>query len=141
MIADVSTPARSPSDRSRVTAAVTGRTDEPALFIHTEVGCIVAVLSGALDRTRAPVLREQLIRLLSPVTSRLVLDMSLISHVDNVGLAVLVGTARRARLLGGSLRLAVVGPAAAAAMGAAGLDGQFEIFPTVRSAVSSPAPL
>lgn len=140
MIADGRTPARSQSDRCRVTAAATGRDDVPALLTRTEEGCIVAVLSGAFDSTRVPVLREQLFRLLRPGTSRLVLDMSLVSHVDARGLAVLVGTAGRARLLGGCLRLAAVGPAVAAAVCAAGLERQFTIFPTVRSAVSSPAP-
>jgi anti-sigma B factor antagonist len=139
MIADVGTPARSQPDRSRAAAVVTGRAEIPPLLTRTEDGCVVAVLSGAFDITRAPVLREQLIRLLRPATSRLVLDMSLVSHVDAGGLAVLVGTARRARLLGGFLRLAAVGAAVAMAVGAAGLDRQFEIFPTVRSAVSSPA--
>jgi anti-anti-sigma factor len=140
MIAGVSTPARSQSDRSRVTAAVTSRTDGPALLVRTENACTVAVLNGAFDITRAPVLREQLIRLLRPATSRLVLDMSLVSHVDAGGLAVLVGTARRARLLGGFLRLADVGPAVSAAVCAAGLDRQIKIFPTVQTAVSGPAP-
>jgi anti-sigma B factor antagonist len=139
MIADVGTPARRQPDRSRATAAVTGQTDIPALLTRAEDGCVVVILSGAFDITRAPVLREQLIRLLRPATCRLVLDMSLVSRVDAVALAVLVGTARRARLLGGFLRLAAVGPAVAMAVCAAGLDRQFEIFPTVRSAVSSPA--
>jgi len=77
--------------------------------------------------------------MLRPASSRLVLDLSLVSHIDAVGLAVLVGTERRARLLGGSLRLAAVKPAVGMAMRAAGLDRLLEIFPTVQSAVSSPA--
>ena len=53
---------------------------------------------------------------------------------------VLVGTARRARLLGGSLRLAAPTPAMTKALRAAGLDMQLDIFPTVQSAIRSPAP-
>jgi anti-anti-sigma regulatory factor len=52
-------------------------------------------------------------------------------------MAVLVGTGRRARLLGGSLRLAAPTPAMASALRAAGLDMEFDIFPTVQAAVSS----
>lgn len=104
-----------------------------------ERGYLVAILSGRLDTTRAPVVREQLLRLLRPAASRLVLDLTLVSHIDAVGLAVLVGTERRARLLGGSLRLAAARPAVGMAVRAAGLDRLLEIFPTVQTAVSSPA--
>ena len=39
-----------------------------------------------------------------------VIDLSKVSHCDASGLAVLIGTGRRARLLGGFLRLAAVSP-------------------------------
>jgi anti-anti-sigma factor len=126
-------------DRGHVMRAVTDRSDNLALVTRTERGYLVAVLSGALDVTRAPALREQLLRLLRPAASRLVLDLSMVSHVDGGGLAVLVGTERRARLLGGSLRLAAVRPVVGVAVRAAGLDRLIEIFPTVQSALSSPA--
>jgi anti-sigma B factor antagonist len=71
--------------------------------------------------------------------SQLVLDLTLVSHIDAGGLAVLVGTERRARLLGGSLRLAAARPAVGMAVDAAGLDRLLDIFPTVKSAVSGPA--
>jgi anti-sigma B factor antagonist len=119
--------------------AATGRTHNLVLPTRTERGYLVAVLSGGLDGTRAAALREQFLRMLRPAASRLVLDLSLVSHVDAGGLAVLVGTERRARLLGGSLRLAAVKPAVDMAVRAAGLDRLLEIFPTVESAVSSPA--
>jgi anti-sigma B factor antagonist len=118
--------------------AVTGRKHIPTFATRTERAYQVAVLSGALDNAHAPALREQLLCLLRPAASRLVLDLSLVSHVDAGGLAVLVGTDRRARLLGGCLRLAAVKPAVDMAMRAAGLDRLIEIFPTVQSAVSSP---
>src|SRR5258706_334198 len=84
--------------------------------------------------------RERFPPLLRPATSRLVIDLSLVGHTDASGLAVLVGTARRARLLGGSLRLAAPTPAMTKALRAAGLDMQLDIFPTVQSAIRSPAP-
>jgi anti-sigma B factor antagonist len=130
---------RAVADRGHVTHAVTCRGHNVALATRTERAYQVAVLSGVLDVTRAPTLREQLICLLRPTASRLVLDLSLVSHVDASGLAVLVGTDRRARLLGGRLRLAAVKPAVGMAVRAAGLDRLIEIFPTVQSAVSSPA--
>jgi anti-sigma B factor antagonist len=126
-------------DRDYTMHATTGRTHNLASPTRTERGYLVAVLSGGLDGARATALREQLLRMLRPAASRLVLDLSLVSHVDAGGLAVLVGTERRARLLGGSLRLAAVKPAVGIAVRAAGLDRLLEVFPTVQSAVSSPA--
>lgn len=127
-------------DGGNAMLTATGRTHHLALLpTRTERGHLVAVLSGGLDGTRAATLREQLLRMLRPGASRLVLDLSLVSHVDAGGLAVLVGTERRARLLGGSLRLAAVKPPVGMAVRAAGLDRLLEIFPTVQSAVSSPA--
>jgi anti-sigma B factor antagonist len=117
---------------------VTDRICDPVFVTRAERGSTVAVLTGALDVTRAPALREQCLHMLRP-GSRLVMDMSLVSHVDAGGLAFLVGTGRRARLLGGSLRLAAVTPALDQALRVAGLDKLFEIFPTVQSAVSCPA--
>jgi anti-sigma B factor antagonist len=104
-----------------------------------ERGYLVAALSGRLDSARAPAVREQLLRLLRPAASRLVLDLTLVSDIDAAGLAVLVGTERRARLLGGSLRLAAARPAVSMAVHAAGLDWLLRSFPTVQAAVSSPA--
>jgi anti-sigma B factor antagonist len=129
---------RGRSDRDYAMHAAGGRTHSLALPTRTERGYLVAVLSGGLDGMRTTALREQLLRMLRPAASRLVLDLSLVGHVDSGGLAVLVGTERRARLLGGSLRLAALKPAVGMAVRAAGLDRLLEIFPTVQSAVSSP---
>jgi anti-anti-sigma factor len=126
-------------DPGHVMHAATGRIHDLALPTRTERGYLIVVLSGGLDGARATALREQLLRMLRPAASRLVLDLSLVSHVDAGGLAVLVGTERRARLLGGSLRLAAVKPAVGMAVRAAGLEWLLEIFPTVQSALSSPA--
>jgi anti-anti-sigma factor len=137
--ATTASPPRGGPDHGRMLRAVTGRSHLPALPARTECGYQIAVITGRLDVTRAPALREPLLRLLRPGTSRLILDLSLVSHVDASGLAVLVGTERRARLLGGSLRLAAARPAVGMAVRAAGLDRLLEIFPTVKSAVHSPA--
>jgi anti-anti-sigma factor len=104
-----------------------------------ERGYLVAALSGRLDSARAPAVREQLLRLLRPAASQLVLDLTLVSDIDAAGLAVLVGTERRARLLGGSLRLAAARPAVSMAVKTSGLDWLLASFPTVAAAVSSPA--
>ena len=62
-------------------------------------------LGGGLDLASAPALREQLIDVLHRGTGLLVLDLSRVLSCDSAGLSVLVGTQRRARLLGTKMRL------------------------------------
>ena len=97
-------------ERRRTTDSAT--TTAPGLALSTPAagGVTIAELSGELDIAGAPALREQLLGLLRSGSSRLVIDLSKVSHCDASGLAVLIGTGRRARLLGGFLRLAAVSP-------------------------------
>jgi anti-anti-sigma factor len=97
-------------------------------------GYVVAELSGELGIASAPALREQLISLLR-AASHLIIDLSAVEHADASGLAVLVGSGRRARLLGGSLRLAAPSPGVARVLSATGLNQHLDIFPTVRTAI------
>jgi anti-anti-sigma factor len=106
------------------------------LTVETAGGITIAELTGELDVASAPVLREQLLSLLRPSSSRLVLDLSKVSFCDASGLAVLVNTARRARLLGGFLRLAAVSPQAGQVLRITGLDRHLANFPTVQAAVA-----
>jgi hypothetical protein len=68
-----------------------------ALSAPAAGGITIAGLSGKLDIARAPALREQLLGLLRPGSSWLVIDLSKVSHCDASGLAVLISTGRRAR--------------------------------------------
>jgi anti-sigma B factor antagonist len=97
-------------------------------------GYVIAALSGELGIASAPALREQLLRLLR-AASHLIIDLSAVEHADASGLAVLVGSGRRARLLGGSLRLAAPSPEVARVLSATGLNQHLDIFPTVRAAI------
>lgn len=103
-------------------------------------GCTVAVLSGELDITSAPALREELLRLLSPAASRLIIDLSATRCADPSGVAVLVGSARRARLLGGWLRLASPAPEVARVLLVTGIDRHLDTFPTVQDAITGQRP-
>jgi anti-sigma B factor antagonist len=130
---------RGAPDRRRAAEAVARSRRAMAALPPEERGYQVAALSGRLDSERAPAVRDQLLRLLRPAASQLVLDLTQVTDIDAVGLAVLVGTERRARLLGGCLRLAAARPAVSIAVHAAGLDWLLGSFPTVQAAVSSPA--
>jgi anti-anti-sigma factor len=100
-------------------------------------GFTIAALIGDLDVACAPVLREQLLGVLGAHASRLVVDLSEVSYCDASGLAVLVSTARRARLLGGVMRLVAPAPAVAAALHITGLDRHLDTFLTVSAAITN----
>ena len=108
-----------------------GITVNPNLDISTRTvdGITTAELAGELDIASAPALREQLLSLLRPGSSRLVIDLSKVSICDASGLAVLVGVSRRARLLGGFLRLAAVSPQADRVLHSTGLHRHLPISP------------
>jgi anti-sigma B factor antagonist len=108
-----------------------GITVNPSLDISTRTvdGITIAKLAGELDLASAPALREQLLSLLRPGSSRLVIDLSKVSICDASGLAVLVGVGRRARLLGGFLRLAAVSPQADRLLHITGLHRHLPISP------------
>ena len=100
-------------------------------------GYVIAALRGELDIASAPGLREQLLGLLRPAISRLIIDLSAVRYADSSGVAVLVGTGRRAGLLGGWLRLAAPSPEVARVLSATGIGQHLEIFPTVQAAITS----
>jgi len=68
-------------------------------------GHIIVSLCDDLDFAAAPALRERLIDVLHRCTDLLILDLSHVPSCDAAGLAVLIGTQRRARLLGITMRL------------------------------------
>jgi anti-sigma B factor antagonist len=107
--------------------------------VRTADGITIAELAGELDLASAPALREQLLRLLRAGSSRLVLDLSRVSFCDASGLAVLVGTAHRARRRGGFLRLAAVSPQTARVLNLTGLHRHLPTFATVPAASGTPA--
>ena len=113
----------------------------PTLSVRSKGGYTVVTISGELDIASAPVLREQLLGLLRPGASRIVIDLSGVIFCDASGLAVLVGASRRAGLLDGVLRLAAPTPLTATVLRLTGLDSRFEIFATVPEAVGAPAHL
>ena len=110
----------------------------PGVPVRIADGVPVAELSGELDLASAPALREQLLGLLRPGASRLVLDLSRVTFCDASGLAVLVGASHRARVLGGFLRLAAVSPPTDRVLRITGLGRHLSIYPTVHAATVAP---
>jgi anti-sigma B factor antagonist len=116
-------------------------TDRPpglGFVSHTRNGCTVAELSGELDIVCVPTLRGQLLGALRPDASRLVVDLSRVDFCDASGLSVLIGTGRRAKLLGGFLRLVAPTRPVMLVMRITGLHRRLDIFSTVLTATTSP---
>ena len=101
-------------------------------------------LRGALDTAAAPALRERLSGALRPGPRLLVLDLSGVASCDVSGLAVLIGTQRRARHLGLAVRLAAPSLPIAKLLHSTGLERFFAIYPDLSGALASqpyaPAP-
>lgn len=103
---------------------------------RTDRGHVVATLGGVLDGAIAPALREYLLGLAHESAGRLIIDLSAVTHADVNGLTVLVGTGRRAILLGGLLRLAAPAPGVVSALNTSGLDRQLHVYRSVEAAIS-----
>jgi len=108
------------------------------LSVRDQDGFTITAISGDLDIACVPAVREQLLGILGPHVSRIVVDLAGVTFCDASGLAVLIGASRRAWLLGGVLRLAAPAPPVTAVLRLTGLDLQFEIFATVSAAISAP---
>jgi anti-sigma B factor antagonist len=107
------------------------------LSARTAGGIAIARLSGELAIASSPVLRDELLGLLRRGSTRLILDLSGVTSCDASGLAVLVGTSHRARLLGGSLGLAALSAAVDDRLHATGLRQHFDVFATVEAAAAT----
>jgi anti-anti-sigma factor len=107
---------------------------------HQEVDdrtCVVTV-EGDLDLASAPQLKRALVELLGKGYSRYVLELSHVTHMDSMGLGVLVGFHKRlddeARLA-----LACVPPKQRKLLELTGLDTRFDSFPTIDDALTERA--
>jgi anti-anti-sigma factor len=98
--------------------------------------CTIARLGGALDFAAAPALRERLTGMLHPGTRLLILDLSRVPSCDPAGLAVLIGTQRRARLLGIVVRLVAPSLPVATLLRLTGLDRSLTICPDLPGALA-----
>jgi anti-anti-sigma factor len=104
-------------------------------------GRSIVRLRGSLDFGAAKELRERLIDVLHRGANPLIIDLSRVPSCDAAGLAVLIGTQRRARLLGSVVLLAAPGVSVAEVLRSTGLHRHFTIYPDVHAAlahVSSP---
>jgi anti-anti-sigma factor len=98
-------------------------------------------LRGSLDFGAAKELRERLIDVLHRGANPLIIDLSRVPSGDEAGLAVLIGTQRRARLLGSVVLLAAPSAPVAELLRSTGLHRHFTIYPDIAAALAhAPSP-
>jgi anti-sigma B factor antagonist len=71
--------------------------------------CAVLRVSGEVDAYTAPQLRERVIQLLAGGARHIIADLRAVEFLDSTGLGALVGSLRRLREQGGSLKLVAAG--------------------------------
>jgi anti-anti-sigma factor len=109
-----------------------------AIIEDAPQGWTLVRLRGELDVASAPDVRERLLDILSRLTpSGLILDLSRLDFIDSSGTAVLVGTERRARLLGCALVLVAPRAPVSRVLQICGLDQHFLIVNSVAAAAQS----
>lgn len=99
----------------------------------------VLAVSGEIDISTAPRLREKILELVGLGVSQLVLDMSGVGFLDSTGLGVLVGALKRLRSVNGDLGIVCSDPDVMRVFTITGLDNVFRISETIEAAIASPA--
>jgi anti-anti-sigma factor len=117
-----------------VTAPADGTANDPRSGPAS--GSTIISLRDDLDFAAAPALREHLIDVLHRSTDLLILDLSQVQSCDTAGLAVLIGTQRRAGLLGITMRLAAPSPPVTEVLDSTGLTRNFTICPDLSGALA-----
>ena len=101
-------------------------------------GRMIVRLSGSLDFAAGKELRERLIDVLHRGASPLIIDLSRVPSGDEAGMAVLIGTQRRARLLGSEMLLAAPSPPVTELLRSTGLHRHFTDLPRYPRVACSP---
>lgn len=108
---------------------------QASLSVLSRPAWTIASLEGELDIATVPELRERLLGLLGPGVRLLIIDLSGVSFCDVAGLAVLIGTQRRATARGIVLRLAAPRPQVVKLLHITGLDHRLTICATLADAL------
>lgn len=108
---------------------------QASLSVLSQLACTIARLEGELDIASVPELRERLLGVLSPSVRLFLIDLSGVSFCDAAGLAVLIGTQRRATARGITVRLVAPSRRVAMLLRITGLDHRFTICATLADAL------
>ncbi len=108
--------------------------DELSVTVRRERGVVIAEVTGDIDMSTVPGLRERLFEL-ADSGQPLIVDLNRITFIDSAGLGVLVGTARRADAHGGSLHAVCSRPQTRKLLWLTGVDRRIPLSATVDGAL------
>lgn len=103
--------------------------------LHDEIWVVSP--EGRIDLAAAGAVEDAFNGLLNEGRARIVVDCSQVSYMASAGLRVLVLTLRRARNLGGDLRLAAANQSVQQVLKMSGMDSIFTLYATVAEAAAS----
>ena len=98
----------------------------------------VVTVGGEIDANTAAGLRAHLIEVIDDRRADLVVDLGKVTFLDSTALGILVGANRRARTLGGQIRLVSDREMVLTLFRLTALDLVFTIFPTLDEALAAP---
>lgn len=96
-------------------------------------------VAGEVDVSSAPQLQDKLSDLVDVAGAALIVDLSGVTFIDSTGLGVLVGARNRAAELDGSISLVVASDRVLKLFRITGLDGVFDVHPSLDDAVAGDA--
>jgi anti-sigma B factor antagonist len=102
--------------------------------VRHEQGCAIVTAAGEIDISTVTPLRERLFEVAAS-GAPLVVDLEQVSFIDSVGLATLVGAAKRAEAHGGSLQVACALPKIRQLVRLTGLDRRIPLARTLDEAL------
>ena len=108
----------------------------PTPLAKLPAGSTVVTLDGDLGIAAAPALRERLIRMLRPGARLMIVDLSRVQSCDPAGLAILIGTQRRAKERGTRVLLVAPSPPVAELLHSTGLERCLTICPDLPGALA-----
>ena len=102
-----------------------------------DTGVWTVSLEGRIDLPGARALEDALNELCDAGRSRIVVDLSNVPYMASAGLKALLSGLRRARLLGGDVRLAGLTERVGEVFEMSGFDQVFTLYPSAAAAVAS----
>lgn len=112
--------------RARVEAEVTPVEPLP-VTVSQRAGWTVVAPRGPLDVANAPALRQRLIEVQLPTSTRVVLDLEQVEFIDSFGLAVVIGAIKRARSTDGAVAVRCTRERTLSLLALTGLAGVLDV--------------
>ena len=103
--------------------------------VRHEQGCAIVTAAGEIDISTVTLLRDYLFEV-AVSGAPLIVDLEQVSFIDSVGLATLVGAAKRAAAHGGSLKVACALPKIRQLVRLTGLDCTIPLARTLDEALT-----